>query len=95
MYSNSLGPAPSKAAVSTIFNIFSMPQFKTRTLPIPSLPPPLLTLYRDNSRLSIYELRKTSYKDLDSCYTHDLSLIPNIIKVIYATCTMGAVRIVK
>ena len=65
-----------------------MPQFKIRTN----------ELYRDNSTtlssvLSMFELRKTSYIDLDSCYTHDLSSNPNIIGVIYATRTMVAVRI--
>ena len=37
----------------------------------------------------------TFYIDLDSCYTHDLSLIPNIMEVIFANRNMGAVGIVK
>ena len=57
-------------------------------------------LYRDNSNtsssvLSIYELCKTSYIDLDSRYTHDLSSIQIRILVLYATRTMGEVITVK
>ena len=78
-----------------------MPQFKTQPKQIRHIfQCGQWELYRDNSTtsssvLSIYEIPKTSYIDLDSRYTHDLSLIPNILGVIYATCTMGAVRIVK
>ena len=45
----------------------------------------------------MYELHKTSYVDLGSSsrYTNDQSSIPIIIGVIYATCTMGVVKIVK
>ena len=51
--------------------------------------------YRDNlttssSVLSIYELCKSSYIDLD-----DLNLIPNIIGVIYATLTCKQFKVLK
>ena len=45
--------------------------------------------------LLMYEYRRPSYTDLDFRFTYELSSVPNKIGVIYATCTMGAVRIVK
>ena len=45
--------------------------------------------------LSMYEIYNASYIELDFRFTYELCLVPNIIGVIYATCTMSAVRIVK
>ena len=43
----------------------------------------------------MYEIRNASHIELDFCFTYELCLVPNIIGVIYATLTIGAVRIVK
>ena len=48
-----------------------------------------------NFVLLMYEICNGSYIRLDFCFTYELCSVPNIIRVIYATCTMGAVRIVK
>ena len=45
--------------------------------------------------LSMYEIRNASYIELDFHFSYELCSVPNIIEVIYATRTMGAVRIVK
>ena len=45
--------------------------------------------------LSMYEIRNASYTELDFRFTYELCSVPNIIGVIYATCTMDAVRILK
>ena len=45
--------------------------------------------------LLMYEICNASYIELDFRFTYELCLVPNIIGVIYATRTMGAVRIVK
>ena len=43
----------------------------------------------------MYEIRNGSYIQLDYCFTYELCSVSNIRGVIYATCSMGAVRIVK
>ena len=43
--------------------------------------------------LSMCEICNGSYIQLDFCFTYELYSVPNIIGVIYATRTMGAVRI--
>ena len=40
----------------------------------------------------MYEIRNASYIELDFRFTYELCSVPNIIGVIYATHTMGAVR---
>ena len=45
--------------------------------------------------LSMYEIHNGSFIRLDFRFTYELCSVPNIIGVICATRTMGAVRIVK
>ena len=45
--------------------------------------------------ISMYEIHNGSYIQLDFRFTYELCSVPNVIGVIYATHTMGAVRIVK